>query len=382
MLKNAFSRRLLKKVQMQGGARCAGYPREWVGGVLGCYVAAPRERANAADGPFSATCEGPAASGGRGAPIREGMVGHLPVLREEVLQVLAPRQGGCYCDGTVGGGGHAEAILEASAPDGVLLGVDRDPEALAVAAERLRRFGGRARLVHGDYRALDDLARTAGLAPFDGILLDLGVSSLQLEDPARGFSFSHDGPLDMRLDRTGPGPTAADLLRRLRAEELERLLRELGEERWARRIARALVAARDRAPLVGTADLARVVERAIPRRAWPPRIHPATRTFQALRIAVNRELEGLGQALAAAAVLLRPGGRLVAIAFHSLEDRAVKHAFRHLAAAGTAGILTRRPVTPTVSEVATNPRSRSARMRAIEASAAPHGAGPRAGVVG
>ncbi len=271
-----------------------------------------------------------------------------------------------YCDGTLGGGGHAEALLAASAPDGVLLGVDRDAEALAVAARRLRPFGDRARLVHGDYRELPALAHAAVLGPFDGILLDLGLSSLQLDDPARGFSFGQEGPLDMRMDRAGGAPTAGDLLRRLPQRELEAILREYGEERWARRIARALVAARARQPIATTTELAHLVARAIPRRAWPPRIHPATRTFQALRIAVNRELEGLEEGVEAAASLLAPGGRLAVISFHSLEDRAVKTTFRRLAAARGMGILTRKPVTPATTEVAANPRARSAKLRVIE----------------
>ena len=290
---------------------------------------------------------------------------HVPVLPAEVLAFLGPRPGGCYCDGTVGGGGHAEALLAASAPDGVLLGVDRDGEALAAAADRLRPFGGRARLMHGDYRDLAALAAAAGLGPFDGILLDLGVSSLQFDDPSRGFSFRRDGPLDMRMDRAGGGPTAADLLRVAPPAELEAILRDFGEERWARRIARALAATRARGAIATTAELAGLVERAIPRRAWPPRIHPATRTFQALRIAVNRELEGLDAALADAAALLKPGGRLAAISFHSLEDRAVKTTFRRLAAERAMEILTRKPVTPGAGELAANPRARSAKLRAI-----------------
>ncbi len=300
----------------------------------------------------------------------QGLTGerrHLPVLLAEVLAFLAPRPGGCYCDGTVGGGGHAEAILAASAPDGVLLGVDRDGETLAAAADRLRPFGGRARLMHGDYRDLAALAAAAGLGVFDGILLDLGVSSLQFDDPARGFGFRHDGPLDMRMDRTGGGSTAADLLRRASAVELEAILQDFGEERWARRIARALVSARARGAIATTAELAGLVERVIPRRAWPPRIHPATRTFQALRIAVNRELEGLGIGLEGAAALLKPGGRLAVISFHSLEDRAVKTTFRRLAADRAMEILTRKPVTPGAEELAANPRARSAKLRAIAA---------------
>ena len=274
----------------------------------------------------------------------------------------------------MGGGGHAEALLAGSAPDGVLLGLDRDGEALAVAAERLRPFGQRARLVHGDFRELPALARAAVMGPFDGILLDLGVSSLQLADPARGFSFSHDGPLDMRMDRMAPGPTAADLLRRLPEADLAAILRDDGEERWARRIARALVAARARAPITTTGELARLVGQAIPRRAWPPRIHPATRTFQALRIAVNRELEGLGEGLEAAVSLLVAGGRLAVISFHSLEDRAVKQTFRRLAAGTGIELITPKPVTPTAEEVAANPRARSAKLRAVALRNAERGA--------
>ncbi len=248
----------------------------------------------------------------------------------------------------------------------MLLGVDRDAEALAVAGERLRPFSGRARLVHGDYRELPALARAAGLGPFDGILLDLGVSSLQLDDPARGFGFGREGPVDMRMDRAGGGPTAGELLGRLPQRELEAILREYGEERWARRIARALVAARARGPIATTTALADLVGRAIPRGAWPPRLHPATRTFQALRIAVNRELEGLAEGVGAAASLLAPGGRLAVISFHSLEDRAVKTTFRRLAAEQGLAILTRKPVTPGPAEVAANPRARSAKLRVIE----------------
>ena len=256
--------------------------------------------------------------------------------------------------------------MGASAPDGVLLGVDRDGEVLAVAAHRLRSFGQRVRLVQGDYRELPDLAHAANLGPFDGILLDLGVSSLQLDDPARGFSFTREGPLDMRMDRAGGGSTAGDLLGRLRERELEAILREYGEERWARRLARAVVAARSRRPIATTKELANLVARAIPRAAWPSRIHPATRTFQALRVAVNRELAGLEQGLEAAASLLAPGGRLAVVSFHSLEDRAVKTTFRRLAVARGMTVLTRKPVTPGRAELAANPRARSAKLRVIE----------------
>jgi 16S rRNA (cytosine1402-N4)-methyltransferase len=247
------------------------------------------------------------------------------------------------------------------------VGIDRDPEAISVARARLERFGDQARLIRGDYRELPDLiSPTEG---FDGILFDLGVSTLQLDEAGRGFSFTLEGPLDMRMDRESGGPAARDLLHTLSEEKLARIIWEYGEERWARRIARGIVAARKHGSLETTADLARVVMRAIPRRRWPHRIHPATRTFQAIRIAVNRELEGLSEALTAATGLLKPGGRIAVIAFHSLEDRVVKHLFRQLAAPGAVPgvrILTRRPITPSAEETGVNPRARSAKLRAAE----------------
>lgn len=290
-----------------------------------------------------------------------GRPGHAPVLLREVLAILRPIPDGLYLDLTVGTGGHAEGILEASGPTGRLVGLDRDREVLPLARERLARFGSRVRLLHADYRDLRAVAAAEGLEAWDGALLDLGVSSVQLDDPARGFAFSHPGPLDMRMDRAGGGATAADLLRDLPEAELSRILREYGEERWARRIARRIVAARAVTPLTRTDALAEVVAGAIPRRAWPRRIHPATRTFQALRIAVNRELEGLAEALAAAIHGLRPEGRLVVIAFHSLEDRIVKQVLR---GSPEVTILTKKPVTPGPEEVAANPRARSAKLRA------------------
>ncbi len=312
-------------------------------------------------------------STGRTEPGRGEFAVHVPVLLQSALSFLQVRPGGVYLDGTVGGGGHAEAILESSAPDGRLLGLDRDPAALEAAGRRLARFGGRAVLRHGSFAALAQLAE--GFAPADGILLDLGLSSLQLADPARGFAFSQEGPLDMRFDPTAPGPTAADLVNSLSVKELAGLLYRYGEERQARRIAEAIVAAR---PLGTTRQLAEVVERAVGR---PERIHPATRTFQALRIAVNGELEALEAALPQALDLLRPGGRLVVISFHSLEDRIVKRFLQREARdcicppeapICTCGHkarlrpLTRRPVRPEPAEVEANPRARSARLRAAE----------------
>jgi 16S rRNA (cytosine1402-N4)-methyltransferase len=292
-----------------------------------------------------------------------GRPGHTPVLLTQVVAFLRPIPDGLYLDCTVGPGGHAEAILEASAPTGRLVGLDRDAEVLPLARERLGRFGPRVRLLQADYRTLRAVAAAEGLEAWDGVLFDLGLSSAQLDDPARGFAFSRAGPLDMRMDRAGGGGTAADLLRDLPEEELARVLREYGEERWARRIARRIVAARAAAPFTRTDQLAEAVAGAIPRRAWPRRIHPATRTFQALRIAVNRELEELAEALGVAISGLRPGGRIVVIAFQSLEDRIVKRALRGDPA---VTILTKKPVTTGPEEVAANPRARSAKLRAAQ----------------
>ncbi len=297
---------------------------------------------------------------------------HVPVLLQTVVSLLQVRPGGVYIDGTVGGGGHAAAILAASVPDGRLLGLDRDPAALDVARERLAPWGDRAVLRRGSFADLLRLAE--GFIPADGVLLDLGLSSLQLADPARGFSFSQDGPLDMRFDPS-EGPTAADLVNTLSVRELTDLLYRYGEEKQARRIAEAIVAAR---PIHRTAELASLIEQTVGRRE---RIHPATRTFQALRIAVNRELEALEVALPQALELLRPGGRLVVISFHSLEDRIVKQ-FLHREARdcicppeipvcvcghrAQVRVLTPKPVRPDAAEVAANPRARSARLRAAE----------------
>jgi 16S rRNA (cytosine1402-N4)-methyltransferase len=282
---------------------------------------------------------------------------HEPVLLAECLEALAVRPGGFYVDGTLGLGGHARAILEASAPTGTLLGADRDSEALAEARAALAPFGERARLEHAEFSSVPGLL---GDARPDGILLDLGVSSLQLDSAERGFSFQQDGPLDMRMDRTRPG-TAAEAVNRLPEPRLADILHELGEEPAARRVARAIVAARRARRLATTAELAAVVRRAAHRR---PGLDPATRTFQALRIHVNRELEGLGDTLGRLARCLAPQGRLAVISFHSLEDRAVKRAFRALDGDGF-GLVTRKPVRPAAAEVARNPRARSAKLRAI-----------------
>ncbi|MEF3274371.1 MAG: 16S rRNA (cytosine(1402)-N(4))-methyltransferase RsmH [Chloroflexus sp.] len=289
---------------------------------------------------------------------------HTPVLLAEVVAALAPRPGGRYLDATVGGGGHALAVLQAAQPGGVLLGIDADPAALAAAAERLTEAGlqQQAILRHGSFADLEQLANEAGFTTFDGILFDLGVSSYQLDTPERGFSFAADGPLDMRLDPTR-GVTAADLVNRSSERELAEIIFQYGEEPAARRIARAIVERRRIQPFQRTADLAALVARIVGGRHR--RIHPATRTFQALRIAVNRELDQLAAALPQAANLLAPGGRLAVISFHSLEDRIVKH-FMRTEASGERprlALFTKKPVTATDEEIAINPRARSAKLR-------------------
>ncbi|RME47242.1 MAG: 16S rRNA (cytosine(1402)-N(4))-methyltransferase RsmH, partial [Chloroflexi bacterium] len=246
---------------------------------------------------------------------------HVPVLYDAVLEWMAPTSAGCYIDGTVGAGGHAWGILEASSPNGRLLGLDADPEALNIARERLAGFGDRAVLVHANFDSMETVAPAHGFDAVDGILLDLGLSSIQLADASRGFSFQREGPLDMRFNPQQPR-TAADLVNTLPVDELADILWQYGEERYARRIARAIVAQR---PVYTTQELVAIIERAVPGRG---RVHPATRTFQALRIATNDELGALERALPQAVKLLKPGGRLLVISFHSLEDRIVKRFFR------------------------------------------------------
>ena len=287
---------------------------------------------------------------------------HEPVLVSEVLEHLAPQRGGVFVDCTVGLGGHARAILEAGATR--LIGFDRDPAALARARERLATSSDRVELVHSDYRALASALEARGIATVDGILADLGVSSMQLEAEGRGFSFRRDEPLDMRMDTTA-GPTAADALREVDEKALADLIYEFGEERHSRRIARAIVAARGQRAIQTTGQLAEIVRRAIPRKGYS-RIDPATRTFQAIRIWVNRELEGLDEFLAAAVRRLTAGGRLAVITFHSLEDRIVKHTLRALQADGAITVRTKRPIVPSEAEIERNPRARSAKLRAAE----------------
>lgn len=306
---------------------------------------------------------------------------HAPVLVDEALEALAPSRGGLFVDCTVGMGGHAEALLEAD-PRVRVLGIDRDAESLAIAAQRLERFGGRFAAAHADYRRIGELLGER--APGEraaGVLADLGISSHQLDEADRGFAFSREAPLDMRMDRSR-GRTAADLVNSLAEGELADLIYRYGEEPRSRRIARAICRARERAPIETTTELAELVARAsgIPRHKQ--RIHPATRTFQALRIAVNDELEGLDRFLGDATAALKPqGGRIAVISFHSLEDRIVKQTFKALSgrcscppgfpvcvcgAKQLLRILTRRPVVPTDDEIARNPRARSAKLRAAE----------------
>jgi 16S rRNA (cytosine1402-N4)-methyltransferase len=293
---------------------------------------------------------------------------HLPVLLEEVLTWLAPKPAGRYCDATVGLGGHARSVLERSAPDGRLVGIDRDPAALEATRATLQPFGDRVTLVHARFSQAREVLERLGMMPVDGFLIDLGVSSPQLDRPERGFSFRNDGPLDMRMDPT-TGETAADLLRRVDEAELCDIIREYGEERHAARVARAIVDARRAGELDTTGKLAALVARAIPRHEYGK--NPATRTFQALRIAVNQELDELERFLSVAAECLRPGGRLCVIAFHSLEDRIVKRRFRALAGRDGGGpavlrILTKHVVQAGGTERARNPRARSAHLRAAE----------------
>ncbi len=293
-----------------------------------------------------------------------GVPEHVPVMSAEVVTALAPERGGVFVDCTLGLGGHAAAVLAAGATR--VIGIDRDEEALTIARERLARWPGQVDFVHADFRELDEALDARGLPRVDGIVADLGVSSLQFDGAGRGFSFQRDEPLDMRMDRS-TGPTAADLIADLPEEELADVIYRYGEERFSRRIARVLVEARRAGPVATTGQLAALVRRAVPRKGYSP-IHPATRTFQALRIAVNRELDGLDRFVEQACARLAPRGRLVVIAFHSLEDRVIKHTLRGLVDDGSRSLrlLARKAARPSEPEVEMNPRARSARLRAVE----------------
>lgn len=302
------------------------------------------------------------------------MDAHTPVLYREVLDLLQPRSGGRYVDGTLGAGGHAAGILEASAPSGRVLGLDRDPEAIAYVRQKLARFGQRLLCVKASFADMGQVAPAHGFKSVQGVLLDLGLSSRQLEDGRRGFSFMRDGPLDMRFDPTG-GETAAELLNNRSEAELADIFWRYGEEKHSRRVARAIVEHR---PLHSTTQLAEIIAAAMPRRG---RIHPATKVFQSLRIAVNRELEALETGASAAISLLEPGGRIAIISFHSLEDRFVKQWFRRLSrdcvcppqqpvctctAQASLRLVTRKAIQASMEEIDRNPRSRSARLRVAE----------------
>ena len=304
---------------------------------------------------------------------------HLSVLPEEVIRFLDPMDGKTYLDGTLGGGGHASLILE-QAPGAFLVGIDRDKTALAAAGARLAIHGDHVRLLHGDFADIAGYLDALGIAELDGFILDLGVSSHQLDTRERGFSFQQDAPLDMRMDISG-GETAADLVNTLPEAELARIISDYGEERWAKRIASFIVRERAESSITTTFRLVDIIKGAVPKAKWDERIHPATRTFQALRIAVNTELESLERGMRAALDLLKPGGRGVIISFHSLEDRIVKHIFKEYAEGCTCPrqlpicvcgnqprvkILTSRPVAATAAETDKNPRARSAKLRAIE----------------
>ncbi len=297
---------------------------------------------------------------------------HVPILTQEVLDLLGCRPGGVYIDATLGGGGHAKMLLNASAPDGFLIGIDRDPDALAIAKETLKDYGERVKLVHGNFSEMKQICHAEHITNVDGILMDLGMSSNQLELENRGFSFKDpNAPLDMRMDPSLP-LTAADILNTFSEKEIQNILFRLGEERWAVSIAREIVATRKTAPFREVKDLLGAIKRAIPSKARHGRRHMATKTFQALRIYVNQELESLERGLEAGLSLLAPHGRMAVISFHSLEDRIVKRSFQAAVkdpetyGAKAFRLLTRRPLQPSKNETRRNPRARSAKLRAIE----------------
>lgn len=292
---------------------------------------------------------------------------HIPVMLHEVIDYLAPAPGKIIVDATLGTGGHSLEILKRITPGGVLIGIDRDEDSLAICRQRFSAFSGSYELVHANFVDLDQILEKLGISQIDGIVFDLGISTYQLKDAERGFSFQQEGPLDMRLDKSSY-ISAYDLLNNLNENEISQMLWNFGQERWHNRIAHLLVEERRNQPISTTSQLASLVMRAIPyryRRSYY-RIHPATRTFQAVRIAVNRELEILESAVKKAVAILKKKAKICVISFHSLEDRAIKHTFRALKAEGLIDIITAKPMTPVASEVAANPSSRSSKFRVAE----------------
>ena len=290
---------------------------------------------------------------------------HIPVMCGEIINYLNLAAGKTIVDATIGMGGHSLKIIERISPGGKLIGIDRDEDAIKTARSRLGDYSASCNFVYGNFIDVDKILSDAGVQKVDGILLDLGVSSAQLDDPLRGFSFQNEGPLDMRLDRNSYR-SAYDLVNNLNEDELSELLWNFGEERWHNRIARYLVKEREKHPISTTLELSQAVSRAIPYKYRHYRIHPATRTFQAVRIAVNRELESLEIVIRKAVELLKNNGRICVISFHSLEDRIVKFSFRDFAAKGLLKIITPKPLVPADEEIRQNPKSRSAKLRVAE----------------
>ncbi|UCD71401.1 MAG: 16S rRNA (cytosine(1402)-N(4))-methyltransferase RsmH [Syntrophobacterales bacterium] len=289
---------------------------------------------------------------------------HFPVLIEQVTELLDPHPNGIYVDCTVGGAGHALEILERSSPTGRLVGIDRDGEAIEEASKRLKPYEARTTLIHGNFSDLREILRELNIGRVDGIVMDLGVSYQQLIDERRGFSFQSEGPLDMRMDQT-QGEPASKLINTLSRGELEGILRRYGEGRWARKIAKAIVRHRQKTPIVTTTQLRDIISSAVLKP--PRRIHPATRTFQAIRITINDELNNLERGIRNGIPLLKSGGRLCIISFHSLEDRIVKETFRQYERThGVITIITKKPISPSKGEISENPRARSAKLRVAE----------------
>lgn len=290
---------------------------------------------------------------------------HTPVMLKEALEYLNLSHGKIIVDATLGTGGHAQEIMERISPGGKLIGIDRDQESISVAKARLEKFGDSCIFVHGNFMDIEEILKKLNIKKVDGILFDLGISSFQLENPERGFSFQNEGPLDMRMDRESY-ISAYDLVNNLNEEELSNLLWGFGQERWHNRIAHLLVREREKHPITTTRELSDIVVKAVPYKYRHFRIHPATRTFQAVRIAVNRELETLQAAIDKAVTLLDKKGRICVISFHSLEDRIIKFSFRKAAAADLIDIVTTKPLVPDEPEVHLNPASRSAKFRVAE----------------